>query len=101
MEWFDNIVTAFPTIPFGPLLFGLVLVIYWGFSFFIVYHLVRFGIGPKPKFFALVFFLGSICLFLIAYRNFTILDLPAIFKNLKEHGLNWNIQLPDLPKVNY
>lgn len=41
-------------------------------AFFILYHLIRFGIGTRPKQGALIFFIGSVFLFIllgIAYLN--------------------------------
>ncbi len=40
------------------------VVIYWIGAFIILYHLIRFGIGNRPKVVAFVFFAGSIVLLL-------------------------------------
>jgi hypothetical protein len=51
-----------------PLIIALVFYLWYTFS--IVYHLIRFGVGAEPKKTALVFFTGSFILFslvIIAY----------------------------------
>lgn len=45
------------------ILFIIALIIYIWYSFAIIYHLIRFGIGVKPKMIALIFFIGSLVLF--------------------------------------
>lgn len=42
----------------------LLLIVYWIHTFVILYHLIRFGVGTRPKQVALVFFAGSFILFL-------------------------------------
>lgn len=53
------------------LLFGilvpLMVLAYWTFVFFTLYHLTRFGIGTKPKISAAIYLAGSIALFFICY----------------------------------
>lgn len=51
--------------PFGLILLGLLIIVYWIQAFFIIYHLIRFGIGPRPKIFSLIFFIGSALLFML------------------------------------
>lgn len=94
-NWFN----IFDGLPFISLFFGLILVFYWGFSFFIIYHLIRFGIGPRPKLVALIFFLGSIALFMIAYHYFSKMDLALVFENFKT--TDWKFPQPELPKTSY
>ena len=73
------------SLPFGIIfnvLAALVFVIYWGLTFIIIYHLIRFGIGVQPKRFAAVFFLGSVILSSIALILFTSVDIkidPKLF----------------------
>lgn len=43
----------------------ILIIIYWVQTFVILYHLIRFGVGTRPKQAALVFFLGSLTLFLL------------------------------------
>jgi hypothetical protein len=38
------------------------LIVYWVMAFFILYHLIRFGVGTKPKQLSFVFLAGSIIL---------------------------------------
>jgi len=45
------------------ILFVIILSIYLWYTFAIVYHLIRFGVGTKPKRMALIFFVGSFILF--------------------------------------
>lgn len=64
------------------ILAALVLVIYWGFTFTILYHLTRFGIGVQPKRFAAIFLLGSVILSSVALILFTSVDIkidPKLF----------------------
>ena len=60
------------------------LLAYWVFNFIILYHLDRFGIGTQPKKFAVVFFLGSICLFFVSALFFANLDLNSLKNRLGE-----------------
>ena len=66
-------------IPFLPILLSLGLAVYWINAFFIVYHLTRFGVGPKPKVLALVFFVGSCALFGVAAVLYSRIDLADAF----------------------
>ena len=50
-----ELLSSLPTI-----LFLLAVVAYWIGAFIILYHLIRFGIGNRPKIIALIFFIGSI-----------------------------------------
>jgi len=43
---------------------------YLWFTFAIVYHLIRFGIGSRPKMIALVFLIGSFILFVATAISF-------------------------------
>jgi len=45
------------------------------FLFEYIYHLIRFGIGTKPKFLALVFFVGSAVLFIFAWTMVSQINL--------------------------
>jgi len=42
------------------------VVVFWLFAFAILYHLIRFGVGTRPKQASLIFLIGSLVLFLIA-----------------------------------
>jgi len=43
----------------------ILLIVYWIHTFVILYHLIRFGVGTRPKQVALAFFIGSFGLFLL------------------------------------
>lgn len=45
--------------------FTLAMLIYWTGVFFILYHLIRFGVSGQPKKLAIIFLGGSILLSLI------------------------------------
>jgi len=65
------------------LIIGLVLaLIYLWFLFCIVYHLIRFGIGSLPKILALIFFLGSFCLFGLTMLLFIKIDWQALINQV-------------------
>ena len=74
-------------IPFMEILLGLGLAVYWTNAFSIVYHLTRFGVGPKPKILALVFFAGSFALFGIAAVLYSRVDLADTFRMLFERAI--------------
>ena len=76
-------------VPFQQLLLGLVAVVYWTNAFFIVYHLTRFGIGPRPKFLALVFLIGSVALFSTTMWFYGQVDIPAVLRSLIQQGPDW------------
>ncbi|KKS88311.1 MAG: hypothetical protein A3G02_02845 [Candidatus Yanofskybacteria bacterium RIFCSPLOWO2_12_FULL_44_13b] len=61
--------------PFGLVLLALLVLVYWIQAFFIIYHLIRFGIGPKPKIFSLIFFVGSALLFMLVAGLYVNADL--------------------------
>lgn len=42
----------------------LLFIVFWLNAFIILYHFIRFGIGPRPKQAALIFFGGSFVLFI-------------------------------------
>lgn len=86
-------------IPFSLLLGVLLFLVYWVQAFFILYHLVRFGIGAQPKIVALLFFMGSIVLFMATTFAYSQVDLSSAISRAREQ-FNKPIQL-DLPKVNY
>jgi hypothetical protein len=45
--------------------FVLGMMVYWLGAFFIMYHLIRFGVGNQPKKIALLFLCGSLILSII------------------------------------
>jgi len=42
----------------------VLLIVFWIHAFVILYHLIRFGVGPIPKQVSLIFFIGSFILFM-------------------------------------
>lgn len=59
-----------------PLVFLIfLLIIYWIGGFIILYHLIRFGVGTRPKIASFVFFIGSILLIVIAIALYARIDL--------------------------
>lgn len=62
--------------------FILALLLFWLDIFFILYHLIRFGIGTRPKQASLIFMIVSLFLFfciIIAYITLA-LEVPPILK---------------------
>ncbi|MBU4350791.1 hypothetical protein KKH63_00460 [Patescibacteria group bacterium] len=76
--------------------FILLLIIFainlW-YVFAIIYHLIRFGIGAKPKIMALFFFISSIVFFLIVFAMFNLVDWQDILDKL--------VDFVNLLKVNF
>ena len=62
---------------FNFLVLGIFL-IYWGMTFVIIYHLIRFGIGVQPKRLAAIFFLGSVVLSGVAIICFKNVDINML-----------------------
>jgi hypothetical protein len=70
-------------------LFTFIPVLYWGFNFIVLYHLLRFGVGVQPKRFACIYFLGSTFLFfvlLISSINTTLPDINNLTMNNNFQG---------------
>ncbi|MFA6297378.1 MAG: hypothetical protein WC629_02335 [Candidatus Paceibacterota bacterium] len=63
------------------------IILFWLNAFTILYHLIRFGIGTRPKQASLIFLIGSLVLFVFAITTIVglILNVPPIlqmpFKN--------------------
>ena len=60
------------------ILVGFVLFVYWGVTFFTLYHLTRFGIGVQPKKFAALFLMGSIVFSATAIIFFMKVDINSL-----------------------
>lgn len=67
---------------FFPLLFAIILIAYAWYSFSIIYHLIRFGIGKHPKVLALVFFFGSFLLFALFLFSYNRVDWKQMLEFL-------------------
>lgn len=74
--------------------FALALVLYFIYTFIIVYHLVRFGIGTRPKLAALIFFVGTLALLMIFFAVYASLDPQAISANFAKLFGNFSIKIP-------
>lgn len=59
-------------------IFGILIVGYLVYAFFIVYHLRKFGIGIIPWFLSLIFILGSILFLTLITVNFRQTDWGSI-----------------------
>jgi hypothetical protein len=81
-------------IPFLQILIGIAFLFYWMQVFFIVYHLVRFGIGPAPKLMALIFFTGSALLLGMAFILYSRIDFGALIENIRSQTSNY---IPEVP----
>lgn len=66
------------SIPFLGIAIVFLALVYWIPAFFLVYHLIRFGIGSRPKFLALIFLVGSVILFSMFIIGASQLDLTAL-----------------------
>lgn len=73
---------------FTAILSVLVPFLYWLFSFVIIYHLVRFGVGTKPKRVAAVFLLGVVILFTLNILCFVNLDRDSLVSRFENMGNN-------------
>jgi RsiW-degrading membrane proteinase PrsW (M82 family) len=60
------------------LIFALVFIVYLWYTFAIIYHFIRFGIGAEPKKIAFMFLVGSFVLFVIAAFAFSQVEWPDI-----------------------
>ena len=60
----------------------LVPLLFWGFNFIVIYHLLRFGIGVQPKRIAAIYFVGSSILFCIAVLLSANIDLTSFKSQL-------------------
>lgn len=68
--------------PVSLLLVFIIFLFYLWYTFSIMYHFIRFGIGKEPKTLSLIFFIGSFILFVIAVTTYTRIDWQIIFNKL-------------------
>ncbi|TSC91354.1 MAG: hypothetical protein CEN90_483 [Parcubacteria group bacterium Licking1014_17] len=80
----DYILGIFNSINLGVVLFVLIIGVYSFLSFFIIYHLIRFGTGTLPKITAFVFFAGAIVLVMIAIIAYAKLDMSSTIELFKK-----------------
>jgi len=64
------------------ILFFLILGFYLWYAFSIIYHLIRFGVGVRPKILALTFFIGSFVLFVMVIVAYSQVDWKGILQQL-------------------
>ena len=88
-------VALFGSIPASLVLAVFLLIVYWTQAFFIIYHLVRFGIGIAPKIIALIFFMGSLVAMLGVFVSYTNVDLSGALEKFQGQYL----RPLDVPKV--
>jgi RsiW-degrading membrane proteinase PrsW (M82 family) len=62
----------------------VILAVYLWYAFCVIYHLLRFGIGAKPKLLALIFFIGSFILFLAVLVAFSQVNWQTILQQIKD-----------------
>jgi hypothetical protein len=59
-------------------IFAFIMLAYWLGAFFILYHLIRFGVGPNPKRTAVIFLAGSLFFSLVVVLLFGQLPIDSI-----------------------
>ncbi|MBU4298797.1 hypothetical protein KJ636_02040 [Patescibacteria group bacterium] len=62
----------------------IISVLYLWYVFAIIYHLIRFGVGVKPKFLALFFFIGSFLLLILAILAYSQVNWEEILKFISD-----------------
>ncbi len=62
---FQALTSSGSFIPLATGIFAFAMMVYWVGAFFILYHLIRFGVSGQPKIIALVFLTGSLILSII------------------------------------
>lgn len=85
MEWLTVISDIVLNLPFFLILGGIIFIAYWANAFFLMYHLMRFGIGPRPKLLALIFFIGSLILFAGATYASNSIQLDDIVRSIQDY----------------
>jgi hypothetical protein len=101
----DNFQSIFINFPILTIFLTFVIFFYWIWAFIIIYHLVRFGVGINPKIIAMIFFIGSMLLFMItvsAFNQINLSDLAANFNILNILNIDTVIRIPNisLPQLN-
>jgi hypothetical protein len=64
-------------IPFVAIAVVFISLVYWVPALFLFYHLVRFGIGTRPKQVAFIFMIGSVILFAVFMFALSRVDFTA------------------------
>mgnify|MGYP001597143917 CR=1 FL=1 len=79
--------SLFSKINLQSVLGALLFIVYWVYVFIIIYHLIRFGIGPQPKLLAFIFFIGSAAFLGLALVFYSQLNLIEMFQYLGQSYL--------------
>lgn len=64
------------------LIFLIVLINYLTWTFFITYHLSKFGVGPEPKILLTVFLAGSIIFLALNFIFFFKIEWPELYSEV-------------------
>ncbi|MDD5146657.1 MAG: hypothetical protein PHN39_02870 [Candidatus Pacebacteria bacterium] len=62
--------------------FLVILILYLWYTFAIVYHFVRFGVGVRPKVLAFVFLVGSFILFVLMVDAYFTVDWTSLIETI-------------------
>ena len=62
--------------------FLIILVFYLWYTFAIIYHFLRFGVGVKPKILGFLFLAGSFVLFLLVVDSYSKVNWPSLFNQI-------------------
>jgi len=91
----EAFISAFSGNLFLILLF-LVLVFSFGYTFAIIYHLARFGVGTGPKKAAAVYFAGAVLLLFILFGTFTSLDTSELVNGIQGQVKKSGVVIPQI-----
>jgi len=64
------------------IIFLFILGFYLWYTFITIFHLVRFGVGKRPKILALIFFIGSFVLFGISVYSYFQIEWQGLFQKI-------------------
>ena len=84
-----SILMQMPLLSIVEALFFVVSVVY---AFCIMYHLMRFGVGPNPKLLSLIFFVGFCVFFMSVFTLFYQVDMNTVTERLRNEKL-FNFQI--------
>jgi hypothetical protein len=59
-------------------IFAFVMIAYWIGAFFILYHLIRFGVGSSPKKLAVLYLAGSLFLSIVMVLLYGQIHIPQL-----------------------
>lgn len=90
----QELLNRLATVNLPLVIFAFALALYFIYTFIIVYHLTRFGIGTKPKLAALVFFVGTLVLLMIFFAVYGSLDIQLIQNSFAKLFTDFSIKIP-------